>query len=116
MRRAVMQHARHVLMGQHGLDAGIGERLADVDALDAGMGDGGALDLAVQHAGQLDVAGIFGLARHLLQHVLALDALADDLEIALFLEVALFDRACHVHDLAASISSAADLIASKIFV
>lgn len=105
-----MQHARHVLMRQHGLDAGIGERLADIDALDAGMRDGGALDLAVQHAGQLDIAGILGLAGHFLDDVVALDALADDLEFPLF------DRGRHVHDLAASISRAADLIASKILV
>ncbi|MNL69109.1 hypothetical protein D3C87_1939260 [compost metagenome] len=74
------------------------------------MGDRRALDLAIQHAWALDIAGILRLARHLLEHVVAFDALADDPELALF------DRGGHVHGLAASISRAADLIASKILV
>ena len=54
--------ARHILVGQHRMDAGQGARLADVDALDPAVCDGAVQDLAHQHPAHLDVGNKGGLA------------------------------------------------------
>ena len=62
----------------HGMDAGQCQRLAGIDAANAGVGVGAAQDLAVQHAGQVDVGGVAGAAHDLVGTVVAHRARADD--------------------------------------
>ena len=78
MRRAVMQNARNVFVGQNTFDALKRQRPARVDALDLGVRHGAALDLPVQHARQGDVACILRAAGHLLEGVVTFNAGADD--------------------------------------
>jgi hypothetical protein len=58
-------HRRPVGARHHRLHAGQRERLRRIDAHDAGVRVGAAQHLPVQHAGELDVAGILRASRHL---------------------------------------------------
>jgi hypothetical protein len=78
MRRAGVQHARHVLVRQHRLHAGQRERLRGVDALDLRVRDLRAQRLAVQQADVAHVGDVARVAGHLGGQVGALDAGADD--------------------------------------
>ena len=83
MRRAVVQHPRYILMRQYRLDPGQGQRLADINAENAGMRDVRALETRMQHAGQGQVAGIHRLSGDLADHIGTLDAVADDGKVLL---------------------------------
>ena len=62
-RRHVMEvQGLQVLRRQHGTDTGQGLRLRNVQALDPGMREGRAVEVAEQHAGQLDVIDVIALA------------------------------------------------------
>ena len=79
---AQVQHApaglRQVGGGGDGVDPGHGLGLAGVDALDAGMGVGAAQDLAVQHAGEIDVGSVLRPPGDLVGAVVAKRAAAND--------------------------------------
>ena len=58
----VVGHRRPVLVGEHVEHALDAQRLAGVDARDAALGDGRVDDAAIGEAGDVELAGIFGLA------------------------------------------------------
>ena len=82
VRRAGVQHARHVLVRQHRLHAGQRQRPRRVDAPDVGVCHLAAQRARVQHARQLDVAGVLRRSGDLAQQVDTLDAVADDGAVA----------------------------------
>ncbi|MNK95796.1 hypothetical protein D3C87_1160520 [compost metagenome] len=77
VRRARVQHARHVLMGEHGLHAGQRQCGRGVDAADACMGHIAALHLGVEQAGERHVGDVLRVAGDLVEQVRALDAVSD---------------------------------------
>ncbi len=70
-------HAGGVRGGDDGVHTGQGLGPGGVYGHDAGMGPAAAQNLAVQHAGQLDVLDVSRLPRHLVRGVQLGDALAD---------------------------------------
>lgn len=115
MRRAGMQHARNVLVGQHRLHSLERQRLGRIDAFDARMRDVAALHLGIEHAGQSDVSSISRRPRHLFQRIGTLDAFAHDGEIP-FGQISV-DSLMRVHSVPALLnSSAVALTASMILV
>ncbi len=75
--QAVGLRAGHVVVREHGVDAGQLQRRADVDRDDARVGVRAAQRRAVQHAGDVEVARVRELAGDLRDAVDALDGLAD---------------------------------------
>ena len=78
--RAVVQHARHILVRQHRLDPGVRECTAGVDRNDVGVCHRTAQRTGVEHAGQAHVASIAGAASDLFDHIPAACRGADDIE------------------------------------
>jgi hypothetical protein len=66
-----------VVRGDDAEDARDLLRRAGVDRLDAAMRDGAAEDLAIQHAGQAQIVGVFGAARDLVARLQARQRTAD---------------------------------------
>ena len=77
------------------LTPGMLARLAGVDRLDAGVGVGAAEHLGVQHAGELHVVGVDGLAGDLAGALDAGDGLADVAVLALGSSSRVLRLLCH---------------------